>query len=105
MLLSISLRSVPAHTGCRHRRDACPWHNCGATNGTNRACRCRTLAQRPAVCLDGGLGVSAGGEVREEGVGVSSDALESARLRCGRAALAASAHGGEIGESGLAWHG
>ena len=63
------------------------------------------LAQCPAVGFDGGLGVGAGGEVREEGVRMSGDALRNGWLRCGCATFAAATHGGEIGESGLAWHG
>ena len=44
LLLSISLRSVPARSGCPHRRDAYPWRNCGATNGMIRVCRCRSVS-------------------------------------------------------------
>ena len=55
--------------------------------------------------FDGSLRVGAGGEVLEKGVGVCGDALGGGCLRCGCAALAASAHGDEVGESGFAWHG
>ena len=66
---------------------------------------CGELPQRPAVGVDGGLGVGTGGEVSEEGFGVGGDALERACLRCGCTALAASAHGAEVGKSGFSWHG
>ena len=62
------------------------------------------LPQRPAVGFDGGRRVMAGGEGFEKRIRMGGHALRYGGLRGGCAAFAASAHGGEVGESGLSWH-
>ena len=65
---------------------------------------CGELPQRPTVGVYGALRVGACGKMVEVGSGEGGNALLTGSLRGGCAAFAASAHGGKIGESGLAWH-
>ena len=62
---------------------------------------CSKLPQRPAVGIDGGARVVAGGQGFEERGSGRGQAGSVGTLRRGCAALATSAHGGEVGESGL----
>ena len=66
---------------------------------------CGELPQRPAVGVDGWLGVRACSKVGQKGLCMCCDALVCDCLRGGCAAFAASAHSGKIRKSGLAWHG
>ena len=62
------------------------------------------LPKRPAMNLDGCIGVGAGRKVRDKRGHVIGNAGYSDGWRWRDTALAASAHGVEVGESGSAWH-